>query len=454
MKILSTLLMLILLPLVSMGQPQKLTLEEAIDIALENNFSLKQAQNNLSVSDMQVTSAYANFFPNLSAGFNGSQNVGRQFIQEDLTFEDRKTYGISGSMNTSVTLFSGFQNINNLRRSRVNHEQQKANVQRIRENIIFNTAMSYLQVLLDMELLEIAEQNLETSRMQEEQVAAQVEVGSRPVGDLYQQQSTVANNELQVVQAENTVNISRTRLVRMLQVDPVEGMELVAPELEELSLIPQDLNLQELINLALNNRKDLEAQMLQIEAARYDLEIAKASRYPSISASAGISSRYSDQYSIYNPELNQSVDVPFNDQFFDQMISRSVGFNISIPIFNRWNTNVSIMQAMVQHKNAQLNLEDVEYGVREEISQAYNDYVSLAKELEATDRALQAAERAYETQQQRYEVGAATLIELNQATSDYTEAQSNRQRTVYNFIFQEKLMDYYIGRLQEADVSL
>lgn len=453
MRIFATIYLLILFPLVSMGQPQTLTLEEAIDIALENNFSLKQAQNNLQVSDMQVTSAQADFLPSLSAGFNGSQNVGRQFIQEDLIFEDRTTYGMSGSMNTNVTIFSGFQNINNLRRSRVNHEQQQANAQRIRENIIFDTAMRYLQVLLDMELLEIAEQNLETSRMQEKQVAAQVEVGSRPVGDLYQQQSVVANNELQVVQAENSVNISRTRLIRMLQIDRVDGLELSAPELEDLSLIPQDLNLNDLINLALTNRKDLEAQQLQIQASRYDLEIAKANRYPSISASAGISSRYSDQYSIFNPSENRSIDVPFGDQFFDQMVSRSVGFNISIPIFNRWNTNVNIMQARVQHRNAQLNLQDVEFGIREEISQVYNDYVSLAKELEATDRALQAAERAYETQQQRYEVGAATLIELNLATVDYAEAQSNRQRTVYNFIFQEKLLDYYIGRLQD-DISL
>lgn len=445
--------MLILLPLISMGQSRTLTLEEAIDIALENNFSLKQAQNNLTVTDMQVSSAYADFLPSVSGGVNSSQNVGRQFVQEDLTFEDRTTYGMSGSLNASVTIFSGFQNINNLRNSRVGHEQQQANVQRIREDIIFNTAMRYLQVLLDSELLEIAEQNLETSQMQLKQVEAQVEVGSRPVGDLYQQQSTVANNELQVVQAENSVRFSKSRLIRMLQIDPVQELEYVAPELDEVSLIPRDLNLQELINLALNQRKDVEAQKLGIQSAYYNLEIARGNRYPTISASAGISSRYSDQYQIFDPQAGESMQVSFGDQFFDQMISRSVGFSIQIPIFNNLSTNMSITQARIQHRNAQLALEDIEYGVREEISQAYNDYVSLAKELEATDRALQAAERAYETQQQRYEVGAATLIELNQATTDYTEAQSNRQSTVFNFIFQEKLLDYYIGRLQE-DASL
>ncbi|MEX1063123.1 MAG: TolC family protein, partial [Balneolaceae bacterium] len=70
-----------------------------------------------------------------------------------------------------------------------------------------------------------------------------------------------------------------------------------------------------------------------------------------------------------------------------------------------------------------------------------------------TERSLQAAERAYETQQQRYDIGAASLIELNQATTDYMEAMSSRQQVIYNFVFQEKLLDYYIGRITD-DVSL
>ncbi|MEX2574189.1 MAG: TolC family protein [Balneolaceae bacterium] len=452
MRLILPVLFLMFLPHAVWAQ-QTLTLQDAIRISLENNFQLKQAENNLSLSGMEVTSAYAEFLPNLSASFGGNQNVGRQFIQEDLTFEDRTTYGMSGGLQASVTIFSGFENINNLRRSRVVQTQQVADTDRIRENIIFDTAMRYLQVLLDIELLDIAEQNLETSQVQLNQVEAQVEVGSRPVVDLYQQQSTVASNEVQVVQAENSVNISRTRLIRMLQVDPLQDIEFSIPDFDESDLAPRDLDLEEMIQLALSNRKDMEAMELEILASRYDLDIARANKYPRVTASANLSSRYSDQYQIVDPATNQPIRATFGDQFFEQMIQRSAGFSISIPIFNRWNTNVSIQQARIQHRNARLSLDDIRYGIREEISQAYNDYSSLVKELEATERSLQAAERAYETQQQRYDIGAASLIELNQATTDYMEAMSSRQQVIYNFVFQEKLLDYYIGRITD-DVSL
>lgn len=434
------LLLLLCLPVLAQAQ-QRLTLDKAIEISLENNFQLREAENNLSLSRAQVRSAQAEFLPSLNASLNGNQNVGRQFVQEDASFTDRTTYNVSGGVSTNIAIFGGFENINNLRRSRTNYRREEADSERIRESIIFNTAMRYLQLLLDRELLDIAEQNLETSRVQLRQVEAQVEVGSRPTVDLYQQQSVVASNELQVVQAENALSVSRTQLIRVLQLDPLEEVQFEAPEIDESVMLPQDLNLEEMISIALSSRSDVQSQRLSIDASRYSLAIARAAYYPSLNASTNFNTRYSDQYAVNNQS------VAFGDQFFDQMISRSVGFSISIPIFNRMNTRTSVEQAKVQYRNARLALEDIRYEVREEIGQAYNDYVSLVKEIDATEKALLAAERAYETQQERYEIGAASLIELNQSTANYMEAMSNREQVLYNFLFQEKLLDYYLGRL-------
>ncbi len=420
-----------------------ISLEEAIRLSLENNYQLKQAENNLALADARARSAFADFLPALNASLNGNRNTGQQFSQELASLVNRTTLGMSGGFNTNLPIFTGFQNINNLRRSRVNQELEAVTADRIRETIIFNTAMQYLQVLLDEQLLGIAVQNLETARIQLRQVEAQVEVGSRPMVDLYQQQSIVARTELQLVQAQNALDLSRIRLVRTLQLDPEAEFELVAPPIDETQLVPAHMDLQEMIRLALANRKDLQMQELQIQASRYTLEMARSNLYPTLTANASFNTRYSDQYRL------QGVPVSFSDQFFDQMISRSVGFSLNIPLFNRLNNRTNIEQARVQYRNARLELEDINYEVREEISQAYNDYNSLAKELEATERALRAAEQAYRTQEQRYEVGAASLIELNQATTDYMQAQSDRQRALYNFIFQEKLLDYYIGRLDE-----
>lgn len=440
MRITCLISILVLLPLVAFSQ-DPLTLDEAISISLERNFELKQAENQLGFSETQIRSARMDYLPSLNASFGGNQNVGRQFVEEDASFEERTTYNLSGGIQASVTIFNGFENLNNLRRSRANYDQQRADTERIRETIVFQTAMQYLQVLLDRELLDIAEQNLETSQAQLRQVEAQVEVGSRPVVDLYQQESTVAQNELQVVQAENSLSVSRTGLVRMLQLDPLEEFELETPEFDTADLSPQHLDLEELIEAALANRKDVQAQRLALQVSRYDMDIARGARYPSVTAGANMNTRYSDQYTFMGD------NVAFSDQFFDQMISRSINFSVSIPIFNNWSTNTSIQQAQVQYRNQQLNFEDIRYEIREEISQVYNDYQSLSKEMDATASVVRAAERAFETQQQRYEIGSASLIELTEATRDYVQAQSERQQVLYNFVFQEKLLDYYLGQL-------
>lgn len=445
--------LILLLPVLGWSQDRTMTIEDAIQLALENNFQLKQAENNVRLTEQGIRSAYGDFLPNLNASLSGNQDIGRQFVEETLTFEDITAYRISGGFNTNVTIFNGFQNINNLRRSRTDHEQQIASTERIRENIIFETAMRYLALLLDKELLEIAEQTLETSQMQLEQVEAQVEVGARPIVDLYQQQSTVAMNELQVVQAENAVNLSRTRLIRILQIEPDPALEFVVPDFDDADLMPQPLDLEEMIQAALANRRDLHSQEYQIQSDRYTLDIARANRYPSLSASANLSTSYSDQFfGIIDPQTEEVGRIPFTDQFFDQRIGRGIGLSVSIPIFNRFNTSTNIQQAQIQYRNSQLQLDDIKFGIREDISQAYNDYQSLIKELEATERTVQAAERAFETQQQRYEIGATTLIELNQATTNYVQSLSDRQSVKFNFIFQEKLLDYYIGRL-EAELS-
>ncbi len=434
---------LLLLPALAFGQTQSLTLEEAIETALENNYQLKQADMNLNLADTRIWSARADFLPNLNASLSGDRNTGVQFIEEDATFEDRTSYRMSGNLSTNVTVFNGFSNIANLRQSQIDREAEERDLERLRETIIFDTASRYLQVVLDKELLKISESSLEASESQLSQVEAQVEVGSRPTVDLYNQESTVANDELSVIQNENALEVSIARLIRIMQDPAITDIEVSMPDTDELSLIPLELNIEEMIDAALESRNDFIAQEKQIESNEQSRRIARAELLPTLSMNASIGSSFSDQ--TVDPTTGDQT--PFTDQFFDQRITRGVGFSLSIPIFNRWNTRTSIQQAEVQLRNSELELDNIRFQISEEVRQAYNDYVAISKELESTEKALIAAERAFETEQQRYEIGSTTLIELNQANANYVQAQSNRVQAVYNFIFQEQLLDYYIGQL-------
>lgn len=420
-----------------------LTLEQAVELALENNYQLKQAKNSRDLSDTQVFSAKMDFAPNLSASFGGSRSTGRQFIQDDLSFEDRTAYNLTGSISTNVTIFNGFSNIANLRQARANLSTQEEDLKRLRENVIFNTASRYLQVVLDEELLKIAEATLEASRSQLEQVEAQVEVGSRPTVDLYNQEATVASDELFLIQRENAYEVSMAQLIRIMQDGSINRVETQMPSIDDLALMPIEVDLQEMIEAAISNRSDYRAQEYAIESNRQDITMARANFLPTVTANAGINTRYSDQFTVLGDV------VPFTDQFFTDQVNRTIGFSISIPIFNRWDNRTNMEAARVSLRNSELELDNVRFQITEEVRQAYSDYQSLVKELESSEKALIAAERAFETEQQRYEVGSTTLIELNQANANFVQAQSDRVQAIYSFVFQEKLLDYYIGQLDE-----
>lgn len=428
---------------------ENITLQEAIDIALENNYQLKQAANNVEFSEEQIRGEKADFLPSLNSNISGSRNVGRQFNQATGEFGNFTINDIRAGLSTDVPIFGGFENINSLRSAEFDSRSLKESREWVKENIIFQTASNYLQLLLDKELLEISRENLETSRQQLEQVQAQVEVGSRPTVDLYNQEATVASNELDVTNRENALSISRLQLIRTLQIDPRKNYEFTTPEVQAEQLIAEEFDLEQLINTAIENRSDLQSERFNIQALEYQLKATRSLLYPSLLLSASLSSSYNDQN--FNPETDLLFD--FSDQFLDQNINRSVGLTLNIPIFNNLDRRINVESQKVNYKNALLSLENTRLQVMQEVNQAYNDYQAILKELEFSEKALRAAERSYLTQKERYEVGAGTLIELSQANTQYIEAQSDRTSAIYNYVFQKKILDYYVGKLNE-NVSL
>lgn len=415
----------------------QITLEQAIGIALENNIQLQQAENLMGIQDANVRSAQADFLPNLNIGINGSRTTGRQFNPEVAAIRETTQKGMSGQINSNVIIFDGLRNIYNLRAAQNNRLTAEENIQRQRENVIFSTATSFLTVILDEELLSISQQNLETSLKQLELVKAQVEVGMRPMVELYNQEATVADNEFQVVQSESRLSVAKLQLTRIIGIDPLQDYEYVTPGIDDANLTMTNYSLPDLLEQAFANRSDVRSTELQINTASSNVRIARGAYLPTISLSASLSGNYSDQIQQIN----------FYDQFTDLNRRTSVGFNVQIPIFNRYNVARQVQISRIEYKNAVLDFESKKLEVYQEIRQAYNDYLISAKQLETTERALIAAEKAFETEQERFRIGSSTLIQLSQANALFVTASSRRIQAVYQFVFQEKLLEYYLGRV-------
>jgi len=425
---------------------QKITLEDAVRIALDNNFQIKRAQNSIEVAEYDIKNAYAQFAPTLNANLGFNRSSGQQFDQVTLTYGNIVTENASGSISSNITVFSGLRNIYNLRSSQTALIGAQENERRIRQSIIFSVATAYLQVVLDKELIQISEENLESTRSQLEQIMAQVEVGARPLVDQFNQESIVANAELVLIQRQNAAANNQLRLIRQLQIDPLGSYEYVTPELNENMIQVREMNLRSMVERAMANRSDVAAQDAQIKIAYYSLKSAESARLPTISANGSFRTSYSDRQR--NPITRDREK--FSTQFFDVNIGNGIGMSMQVPIFTRLNTWRTIQVGRINYKNAQLDRENIEYTVIQEVAQAYTDYIGYTKELETTQKALIASERAYQTAQERYNVGASTLIELTQANTDFVQASSNRVQALFRFIFQEQLIKYYQGEIDET----
>lgn len=422
---------------------REITLQEAINIALENSNDLQIASNNVTASEYNVRNEKAHFWPSVSGTIESGRNTSRQFIPGTDNFVNQAVNSIDGSLQASATLFNGFENRNSLQSSSNVLHSNKANRQWVRETVIFETANLFLQVILSQELYIIAKENLKASKELLEQVQAQVDIKERSIVDLYKQRADVASKELDVANQNNNRLLSRADLIQQLQIDPFQNYKFTMPPIEEGDLSLLKLDLQHLYETALDNRSDLQSQKYQVEADKYQLKAAKGSLYPSLGLSASLSSAYSDQFSLTGIDRS----IPFGEQFFDDRITNVISLSLTIPIFNEFESRTNIQLQEISYKSTQLNTETKRLQVFQQINKAYNNYKTLEKNLETTEVTLEAAGEAYQSELKRYGIGEATLNELHQAHTEYIIAQINRTQAEYNFVFQKKLLDYYTGEL-------
>ena len=415
---------------------QEVTFNQAVQIALENNTTIKRAENNLDLQALTVKSEKADFLPNLNLNTGASRNYGLQFDQTVGQLRNASTDGFNYGVSSGINLFNGFSDIAGLNAARAQLEAQEYSMERTRQTVVFNVISTYLNVILAEENIEIRQEDVQAQQQLLDQIDEFVRVGARAISDLYQQQATLANAESQLLTAESNFQVSKTRLIQVLQLDPLSDYRFVAPDPSELPISVRSYDPQDLLLSAFERRADIRAQEAVIDAAEQGVRAARAGYLPSLNLSASHGAGYTS--------ANERDD--FNTQLKNNRSER-LSLSLNIPLFNRLNTKRGIESSKVQYNNARLDLENAQQNVAIEVRQAYLDYQTAVKRLEVTEKSLQAADQALQVEEERYEVGASTLVELQQARSQFVNASSQRAQAVFQFHFQHRLIEYYQGIL-------
>jgi outer membrane protein len=412
-----------------------ITLQDAIRIALSQNSAVRFARNNTSLDSLTVRSLRNQFLPNLSASTSSSQGLGAGS-------QGRNSFSFGAGISSGVTLYDGRQNVNALRQAELSLQATGQDLGRTRQTVVFLVASDYLALITQQEQLQVQQENLTAQEQELTQLEQFVKAGTRPVGDLYQQQAAVASTRLAVVNARRATELAKVDLIQELVLDPRRSYTFVTPASMTTVGAPVTFDLDSLVNEALARRVDLQAQNLRVQAAQREIAIAQGSKLPVVTANGD-----------YSTGHNSANNGSFLAQL-DQRRGGSVGVGVSIPIFDRGAASIATQRARIQLENALLTLRDQEQAVALEVRRAYLDYVAAQEQLAAADAQQRAATLALEAAQARYRVGLATFVEVTLARATLIQAQSSVVSARSSLSFQRALMSYYTGVLDPGNVSL
>jgi len=427
---------------------ETLSFKDAVKIGLQNNVLLNQQRNNLFQSQVQKTSRIAQLGPQVSVNGNAGVIIGNYLIPSTGEVTNATTDLASASLDVTMPIFNGLSGVNAARQASNQLDAQLELVNRSTQDVINFVSIQFLQVLLDQELLKIAQENLELQRKQLDQVLAQVELGSRSPVDEYNQKAQVSNSELLVVQAEFNLINDKITLFQTLLIDPVVQPTLEEPAWDVNSIVLDNQDLNQLLAVASAQRSDLKQAQLTERASKFSMMSSKGNYLPSINARYSYGSRYNQVRGT--PQDSSFRD--FSNQFTKDNLYQSIGVGISIPIFTGFQNRSTYVQSKVLFDNNKIQTKNREVIVKGDVVRAYRNFESIKKGYIASTDGLEASEMAYNLEKERYDLGVTSFVDFATANRTYVQAQTNLAQAKYRFLFQKILLDYALGTLKFEDI--
>lgn len=446
MKVLKVVLLLLCASLSTISSQTKITLNDALSIALKNNTILNQAGNNILSQESSLKSAYGNLIPSLSAqgswGWERNEQAGSTRFFNGIPFNIPPTTTESRSfyagINSDVVLFDGLANIENINLSKNNLNSAKLYLEFLKQQIALNTMVKYYMVMTQKELLKVREENLKKQKINYQLIEERNRLGAATLADLYQQQVELGNAELQLINQSLEVEKAQNDLIIFLGLDITGNYEIEDNSIKNINyqsleaLEEEYSNLQNRISDAYNNRLDYKSKLFELKSSMNSVRIAGAGHFPTLVGSMG--------FSTFSNNLNDLFDSK----------SYSVGLRLNIPIFSNFNISNRVQIAEVQSMNKQLEFNELERKIKQEITQTYNSFVAAKKSLSVSQKNVKAAEERLRIEQEKYNIGSGRLLDLQIANTAFVVAQTDYVNSQYNYLITSDQIKFYLGIL---DVS-
>ncbi len=457
------------------GVSGEIGLQQCIDLALQNNITIRQGQLTVQNNTLQVKQAQLNLLP--TASFQGTQSLssGRnidpftnQFVQQTISSNNYQ-------LNGSATLYNGFTLRNTIHQNQLTQQASEQELLVTRNTVMLNVIQAYLNALTATEQLVIAQRQAEVARTQIDRTQRLVNAGSAPESNLFDLRATLASNELDIVTAQNSLDLAKVTLLQNMNV-PVSngetGFTIQPINVPDPGLTPYAESVQQIYEAALSNLPDAKGADMRVRSAEMAVEVARGALYPTLAVSGNLNSLYSSaaanrKFTPNGQQVQQAIPsyfvvAPDGSQqpvytmttggtqgrftYFEQLnnnLNRSLSLILRVPIFQGNLSRNRITTAKIQQQNASLNAENIRLQVRQQVETAYANMKAGANRYRATLAQVESLTSAYRVAESRYNAGALGSFEYGIAKTNLDRSRASLIQAKYDYVFRIKILDYY-----------
>jgi len=411
--------------------PDKWTLENCIDYARTNNISVNSLRLNQRSTEEDLLQAKAARLPFVSGSV--SQNLVNSKNANPVVggFQTQANFSSGYSVSSSLTLYNGGYINNDIKSKNLSVQSANLSVKEAENDITLNITQAYLNILLAKENIVYLQDLLATSQSQLKQGHQRFDAGSIARKDLVQLEAQTANDQYNLVSAQNNYRLNIVALKQVLQLPASYDLQITQPDTVAVqSAVP---SLAEAQNAAQQVRPEIKNGEVGLKIAQTELDKIRAATKPTVSLGAGLSTGFSDnQTSKYFSQL-------------DNNFYQTVGVSVGIPIFNRRVNKTNINKSKIQIDQAKLSLLNTKTILNQQVEQAYINLQNAQAQYDAADAQAKASEESYKITSDELRLGSINLVELQQQKNLYVQAMQAFLQAKYTAVLNYKIYQFYTG---------
>ncbi len=419
----------------SQAQNKSWTLEECINHAVEQNIQVKKASNSIDRNQLYSEEAQASRLPSLNASVRQNFDWNKTQINTTGTYGAlAASNGTSYSVASSISIYNGQKINNKIKQAELNLESGRFYSETIKESVSLTIMDAFLQILYAGEQVKNAQKQIEATTEQLALASERLALSVISQSDYLQIKSELANEKLTLANAESQLSTSKVNLMQLMELPVDPNFTISSPSLDSLLNQNRAPNAQEIYNLALGIKPQIKNASLNTENATIGVNIAKADALPSLSMDAGLSTGYNSK--------SPGSDYPGQ---VENQLSPSIGFTLSIPIFQKKQIKTNISVAKIAISDASLDEINTKNQLRKDIEQACQNVISAQAEYAANVEKIQAQTESNQVSTEKFKIGLMNSVDYLFEKTNLITSESKFLQSKYNLIFSYKVLDFYKG---------